>query len=97
MTTQTTTATGLRATTTDLARRTAVELQVRHLTLRDRLRARGDSGQGTVEYVALILLVGAILSAVVASGVGHDFKIGKTIGDKLNDTVNTVGTKGKGN
>ncbi len=88
--------TGLRNASTHLGQRTAVALQVRHATLRDRLVLRGDGGQGTVEYVALILLVGAILSAVVASGVGNDFKIGKTIGDKLNDTINTVGSKGKG-
>lgn len=92
MTTQTTTTTGLRATTTHLARRTAVELQVRHLTLRDRLRAHGDGGQGTVEYVALILLVAAMLTAVVAAA-GKNFDIAQTIGKKLNDTIKTVGKK----
>ncbi len=71
---------------THVARRTAVSLQIRAGALRD------DRGQGTVEYVALILLVGAILSAVVAAG-GKDFKIADTIGNKLSQMIKTVGTK----
>lgn len=58
---------------------------------RRRTALRGDGGQGTVEYVALILLVGAILSAVVASGAGKHFNIADTIGKKLSSVVNTVG------
>jgi hypothetical protein len=72
---------------THVARRTAVSLQIRALALRD------DRGQGTVEYVALILLVGAILSAVVAAGGGKDFNIASTIGSKLSDMIKSVGTK----
>jgi hypothetical protein len=67
------------------ARRACVELELR------RSAVRGDRGQGTVEYVALILLVGAILSAVVASGAGQHFNIAKTIGNKLSTVINTVG------
>jgi Flp pilus assembly pilin Flp len=41
----------------------------------DRLvtRLRDDSGQGTVEYVALIVLVGAVLAGVVAATKGKQF------------------------
>lgn len=69
------------------ARRLCVALQLRHLALRE----RRESGQGTVEYVALILLVGAIMAAVVTSGVKNDFKIGTTIGNKLKETIDGVG------
>jgi H+/gluconate symporter-like permease len=72
---------------TDACRRTAVALQVRVADVRD------DRGQGTVEYVALILLVGAILSAVVLAGGGKDFKIADTIGNKLGQMIKTVGEK----
>ncbi len=34
---------------------------------------RGERGQGTVEYVALILLVAAVLAGVVAATRGHRF------------------------
>ncbi|GGP89286.1 hypothetical protein [Streptomyces roseolilacinus] len=34
------------------------------------LRNRGDRGQGAVEYVGIIILVGVIIAAVVGSGVG---------------------------
>lgn len=53
---------------------------------------RREAGQGTVEYVALILLVGAILTAVVAAGHGQNFKIADTIGHKLSEVINTVGS-----
>lgn len=53
---------------------------------------RNETGQGTVEYVALILLVGAILTAVVAAGHGQNFKIADTIGHKLSEVINTVGS-----
>jgi hypothetical protein len=72
---------------THAARRASVELQVRRGAL------RGDRGQGTVEYVALILLVGAILSAVVAAGAGKDFNIASTIGNKLGDMIKSVGSQ----
>ncbi|URN15221.1 MULTISPECIES: hypothetical protein [Streptomyces] len=34
------------------------------------LKHRGDRGQGAVEYVGIIILVGVIIAAVVGSGVG---------------------------
>ncbi|GAA4902951.1 hypothetical protein ACFPM3_28695 [Streptomyces coeruleoprunus] len=39
-------------------------------TTTDTLRRRGDGGQGAVEYVGIIILVGVIIAAVVGSGVG---------------------------
>lgn len=72
---------------THACQRTAVALQMRVTD------ARGDRGQGTVEYVALILLVGAILSAVVLAGGKNDFKIADTIGNKLSQMIKTVGQK----
>lgn len=70
---------------TTTARRTAAQLHLRALALGD------DRGQGTVEYVALILLVGAILSAVVTAGHGQHFNIAATIGTKLSDMIKQVG------
>jgi hypothetical protein len=77
-------------------RRVGVALALRRGALQDALvrrwaQARADHGQGTVEYVALILLVGAILSAVVASGAGKHFNIADTIGTKLSGVIKGVG------
>jgi hypothetical protein len=51
-----------------------------------------ERGQGTVEYVGLILLLGVILGAVVAVGkdVG-DTGIAKTIAGKLKGAIDAVG------
>jgi hypothetical protein len=77
-------------------RRAGVALELRRSALQDALlhrgaQARAEHGQGTVEYVALILLVGAILSAVVASGAGKHFNIADTIGTKLSGVIKGVG------
>ena len=48
-------------------------------------------GQGTVEYVALILLLALVFAAVVKFGAGKDFDIGKTIVDKLKSAIDGVG------
>ena len=61
-------------------------------TLRDDQR-----GQGTVEYVGLILLISAVLLAVVKFG--HGFKgdaLATTIVTKLKDAIDGVDPKGKG-
>jgi Flp pilus assembly pilin Flp len=53
------------------------------VTLRD-----GERGQGTVEYVGLILLISAVLLAVVKFG--HGFKgdeLGTTIVNKLKSAI----------
>ena len=48
-------------------------------------------GQGTVEYVALILLLALVFAAVVKFGAGKDFDIGRTIVGKLKDAIDGVG------
>jgi hypothetical protein len=50
-----------------------------------------ERGQGTVEYVALILLLALVFAAVVKFGAGKDFDIGKTIVEKLKDAIDGVG------
>jgi Flp pilus assembly pilin Flp len=54
-------------------------------------RSRDERGQGTVEYVALILLLALVFAAVVKFGAGKDFDIGKTIVGKLKDAIDGVG------
>jgi hypothetical protein len=59
------------------------------------LALRGERGQGTVEYVGLILLIAGVIGAVVAYG--GDFKgdgLGKTIVDKLQSAIEGVGGGG---
>jgi hypothetical protein len=63
-----------------------------------RLQALGGTrGQGTVEYVALMLLVAALLTAVVAvaKGVKGDGIAGAIV-EKLKDTIESVGGRGRG-
>ena len=50
-----------------------------------------ERGQGTVEYVALILLLALVFAAVVKFGVGKDFDIGRVIVEKLKDAIDGVG------
>jgi hypothetical protein len=57
---------------------------------------RRQAGQGTVEYVALILLLALVFAAVVKTGVGKDFDIGKTIVTKLKESIDGVGDAPKG-
>ena len=52
---------------------------------------RDQRGQGTVEYVALILLLALVFAAVVKFGAGKDFDIGKTIVTKLKEAIDGVG------
>jgi hypothetical protein len=60
------------------------------------LRMRDDAGQGTVEYVALILLVAGVLAGVVAAGKGmNGASLAKTIVGKLQDSLESVGKVGK--
>ena len=72
-----------------MATRTLVRLHVAALCALTALRR--ERGQGTVEYVALILLLALVFAAVVKSGVGKDFDIGKTIVGKLKDSIDGVG------
>ena len=57
---------------------------------------RDQRGQGTVEYVALILLLALVFAAVVKFGAGKDFDIGRTIVTKLKDAIDGVGEAPKG-
>ena len=81
--------------------RTAAAITVLARRAHDRLAssrlARAD-GQGTVEYVALILLVAGVLAAVVKVGGGWDgTELAKTIVGKLKDSIDGVGdAPGKG-
>jgi hypothetical protein len=58
-------------------------------------RLREQAGQGTVEYVALMLLVVAVMGAVITAGSGTN---GKQIADKvttqIGKAVEEVGPKG---
>ena len=57
--------------------------------------ARGEVGQGTVEYVALILLVAGVLASVVLAGKSMSGKeIAGAIIGKLTDSIEAVGKKG---
>jgi len=58
--------------------------------LRERLRAQ--AGQGTVEYVALILLVAAVMAAVVAATTNkaEGATIAKKVTDELKNAIESV-------
>ena len=57
-------------------------------------RLAGQVGQGTVEYVALILLVALVMAGVVAAMKGYKTSGGKDLGDaiigKIKDAVGKV-------
>ena len=66
-----------------------------HVTLlRLGWRLRSAAGQGTVEYVALILLVALVMAGVVAALKGFKTDQGKDLGDaivgKIKDAVGKV-------
>jgi hypothetical protein len=58
------------------------------------LGLRREAGQGTVEYVALILLVALVMAGVVAAMKGYRTDEGKELGDvivgKLKEAVRKV-------
>ncbi|MFL5827525.1 MAG: hypothetical protein ACJ76V_13455 [Thermoleophilaceae bacterium] len=57
-------------------------------------RLRAERGQGTVEYVALILLVALVMAGVVAAMKGFKTDQGKDLGDaivgKIREAVDKV-------
>ena len=57
-------------------------------------RAAAQVGQGTVEYVALILLVALVMAGVVAAMKGYKTDGGRDLGDaiigKIKDAVEKV-------
>ena len=63
-----------------------------HHAARVRRRLAGESGQGTVEYVALIILMALLLAAVVSAVKAKgDAGIATTLVDKLKDAIDGVG------
>ena len=55
-------------------------------------RLRADDGQGTVEYVALILLIAGVLAGVIVAG--RSLKgggIAQTVVSKLKEAIDGVG------
>ena len=57
------------------------------------VEAGGERGQGTVEYVALILLVAALLAGVVAATKGTKFGTGgiaETIVDQIRSALKNL-------
>jgi hypothetical protein len=58
------------------------------------LQMRSETGQGTVEYVALILLVALVMAGVLAAMKGFKTDQGKDLGDaimgKIRDAVDKV-------
>ena len=58
-------------------------------------RRAGERGQGTVEYVGLILLVGILLAGVVTASQGFsDNSIATAVVNKLKDAIQSVGISG---
>jgi hypothetical protein len=50
-----------------------------------------EEGQGTVEYIGLILLIAGIMAAVVALKTKSGTDLGGTIVGKLKDSIDSVG------
>ena len=58
-------------------------------------RIRGQVGQGTVEYVALILLVAMVMAAVAGATTNRSegLSIAKKVTDTLKSSIDAVGKK----
>jgi hypothetical protein len=62
------------------------------IVLRARARLSGHAGQGTVEYVALILLVAGLMATVVLAAGGLNGKgIATAVSEKIKATIEGVG------
>ena len=60
------------------------------------LRLSADRGQGTIEYVGLMLLMSVVLAAVVSAGAGSDGKdLREMIMSKVSGAIDSVGEPGK--
>jgi Flp pilus assembly pilin Flp len=68
-----------------------------HRRLRDVRRLAGEEGQGTVEYVGLILLVSLLMVGMVATMKGFNGKQGTELADvivnKIKEAVDKVAFK----
>ncbi len=60
-----------------------------HLQRAHRAVAAREEGQGTVEYIGLILLLAGVMVAVVKAG--HDSSIASTVVKKVQDSIDGVG------
>jgi hypothetical protein len=64
------------------------------IALRARARMEDVAGQGTVEYVALILLVAGLFATVVVAAGGVKGKgIADAVTEKIKSTIEGVGAK----
>ena len=54
---------------------------------------RREDGQGTVEYVGIMLLLATVLTAVVAAASGKDFNLASTIVNEIKQAISGVGGK----
>jgi hypothetical protein len=52
---------------------------------------RREEGQGTVEYVGIMLLLATVLTAVVAAANGEDFNLATTIVNEVKQAISRVG------
>ncbi len=59
-------------------------------TISARLRTAPQRGQGTVEYVALILLVAGVLAVAVAAASKSSFKFGDIVTEELEKAIRSV-------
>ena len=50
-----------------------------------------EDGQGTVEYVGIMLLIGTVLTAVVAARDDNNFSLHTTIINEVKDAIREVG------
>jgi hypothetical protein len=67
--------------------------RVRRALLHAAVAVRRETGQGTVEYVALILLIASVMTAVVLTKGLNATGIATTIVNKLKDSIEHVGAK----
>jgi hypothetical protein len=51
---------------------------------------RREEGQGTVEYVGIMLLLATVLAAVVAVANGKDFELHETIITEIKEAIGKV-------
>jgi hypothetical protein len=56
-------------------------------------KMRREDGQGTVEYVGIMLLLATVLTAVVAAASGKDFNLASTIVNEIKQAISGVGGK----
>jgi len=52
---------------------------------------RREDGQGTVEYVGIMLLLATVLAAVVRVADGQDFNLARTIVSEVRQAIGSVG------